>query len=180
VEIVRAESQQHLEHIRALLCEYFRWVTEDHGIDLGYQNVEAELASLPGCYAPPMGRLLLVLDGEKAAGCIAIRPMEKGVCELKRMYVRPEYRGQGLGKTLAQTVLQEARSIGYKLVRLDTADTMLPAQQLYASLGFRRARPYYDAPPDIAQRAVFMELRLGQDLIGQSSLACESGFESAG
>lgn len=161
MEIVQAETPQHLEHIRALFREYFQWVTADHGIDLGYQKVEGELAALPGCYAPPRGRLLLALDGEKPAGCIAIRPLEEGVCELKRMYVRPEYHGQGLGKTLAQTVLQEARGIGYRLVRLDTADSMTPAQRLYASLGFRRAKPYYDAPPDISQRAIFMELRLG-------------------
>ena len=162
MKIVQATTPQRLEHIRALFREYFRWVTEDHGIDLGYQNVEAELAALPGCYAPPAGRLLLALDGEKPAGCIAIRPMEEEVCELKRMYVRPEYRGQGLGGTLAQTVLQEAREIGYRLARLDTADTMAPAQRLYASLGFRRVKPYYDAPPDILQRAVFMEMLLSE------------------
>ena len=159
VKIAQATTPQHLEHVRALFREYFGWVKNDHGINLGYQHVEAELAALPGHYAPPAGRLLLALDGEKPAGCIAIRPMEEGACELKRMYVRPEYRGRGLGRTLAQAVLQEAREIGYRLVRLDTADTMLPAQHLYASLGFRRTQPYYDAPPDILQRAVFMELR---------------------
>ena len=162
MKIVQAATPQHLEHIRALFREYFRWVAEDHGIDLGYQNVESELAALPGCYGPPRGSLLLALDGEKSAGCIAIRPMEQGACELKRMYVRPDYRGRGLGKMLAQAVLRDACEIGYQLVRLDTADTMIPAQRLYESLGFQRVKPYYDAPPDILRRAVFMELRLAE------------------
>jgi putative acetyltransferase len=98
VEIVDVETPQHLEHIRQLFREYFRWVEDDLGFDIGYQGVEAELAALPGYYAPPKGCLLLALDGSEAAGCVALRPMEDGACELKRMYVRSGHRGQGSGE----------------------------------------------------------------------------------
>jgi GNAT superfamily N-acetyltransferase len=132
----------------------------DLGIDLGYQGVQAELASLPGYYAPPRGRLLLASDGVEAAGCVALRPIEEGACELKRMYVRPKYRGQGLGKALGQATIAEARQIGYRLIRLDTADFLSTARWIYSSLGFREANPYYEAPPEVRHVVIFMEMEL--------------------
>jgi len=160
VEIVDVETPQHLERVRQLFREYFRWVEFDLGFDIGYQGVEDELAALPGYYAPPNGCLLLALDGSEAVGCVALRPMEDGACELKRMYVRPGHRGQGLGRALGQAAIDSARQIGYRLIRLDTADSLTLARGLYASLGFRETTPYYEAPPHLFPILVFMEMSL--------------------
>lgn len=155
-----------LDQARALFREYFDWLKTEHDIDIGYQGLEAELAGLPGCYAPPRGNIWLAWDENVAPGpqaavaCIALRPLEDGVCELKRMYLRAPYRGRGLGRQLGQVVIDEGRRLGYRLMRLDTASDLTIAQRLYASLGFRPAAPYYDAPPEIRKIVVFMELPL--------------------
>ena len=160
MRIIRVETPEHLESMRGLFKEYFQWVHDDLGIDLGYQGIAAELAALPGYYVPPKGRLLIALDGAQAAGCVALRPMEEGVCELKRMYVKPGYRNQGLGRALGQQAIDEARQIGYRLIRLDTAESLTTARKLYASLGFRERTPYYEVPPDVLRWTVFMEMPL--------------------
>jgi GNAT superfamily N-acetyltransferase len=136
-----------------LFEEYAAWI----GLDLSFQGFAAELASLPGPYVPPRGRLLLALAGGEAAGCVALRPLDSGVCEMKRLYVRPPFRGQGLGKLLAERIVEEARAIGYLKMKLDTLPFMQPAIRLYESLGFSSCTAYYATPlPD----TVFMELRL--------------------
>lgn len=156
---VATEGQ--LEDVRALFREYFHWLKEEHGIDIGYQGLAEEMAGLPGCYAPPMGNLWLAEDGNGAvAGCVALRPLADGACELKRMYLRPEYRGRGLGKALGQVVVDEARRLGYRVVRLDSADILTTALRVYASLGFRPCAPYYDAPPEIRFTVVYMDQAL--------------------
>jgi GNAT superfamily N-acetyltransferase len=160
MEIVQAETGQHLDDIRQLFAEYLEWVRTSLGIDLDYQGVQAELRGLPGKYAPPSGRLLLALDGSHAAGCVAVRPMEEGICELKRMYVRPQYRGQGLGRALGERAIVEARSAGYRLMRLDTHQDLSVARAIYTALGFHETGPYYSVPPDVLRLTVFMEKTL--------------------
>jgi putative acetyltransferase len=160
IDIVQASSPEQMDAIRQLFVEYFEWIRVDLGIDMSYQGVEAELAALPGYFAPPRGRLLLALDDAQAAGCIALRPMEDGACEMKRMYVRPAFRQQGLGRSLGQAVIDEARAAGYRLMRLDTADSLITARRLYSSLGFHEVGPYYQVPPDVLRWTVFMEMPL--------------------
>jgi putative acetyltransferase len=146
-----------LEQVKALFREYFDWVVNDLRFDLSYQSAEAELQALPGAFSPPEGCLLLAHAGGQAAACGALRPLAPGVCELKRMYVRSQFRGQGLGRSIGQELLRQARSKGYRLARLDTEVSLTVAQALYTSLGFRVIPPYYQVPPDILRRSVFME-----------------------
>jgi len=112
---------------------------------------------LPGDYAPPKGRLLLATAAEGPAGCVALRPLEAKLCEMKRLFVRPAYRGHGLGRLLAERVVSDARVIGYERMLLDTLPTLHEAIRLYTSMGFSRCSAYYDTP---LAETVFMELRL--------------------
>jgi GNAT superfamily N-acetyltransferase len=138
---------------RALFEEYAAWL----GIDLSFQGFAAEVAGLPGHFAPPRGRLLVARACREAAGCVALRPLGDAVCEMKRLFVRPAFRGQGIGKLLAERIVEEARAIGYTTMRLDTLPSMPAAIRLYEALEFVRCAPYYKTPlPD----TVFMELRL--------------------
>jgi putative acetyltransferase len=146
-------SGEHLAVIRELFVEYAKAIQ----VDLCFQDFDRELAELPGRYAPPEGRLLLSLDGTKAAGCVALRKIGDGICEMKRLYVRPAFRGKGLGRALAGEIIAAAKQAGYERMRLDTLGSMKEAIALYHSLGFQRVRPYYDNPNACA---VFMELKL--------------------
>ena len=128
------------------------------GVSLCFQGFDRELDSLPGDYAPPRGVLLLALDGTRAAGCVALRPAGDGDCEMKRMYVRPAYRGTGLGRRLAQEIVARARRLGYARIKLDTLPQLVAAQQLYASMGFVEIPRYNDNPVDQVR---FMALELG-------------------
>jgi len=131
--------------VRRLFREYVDWL----GVDLSFQNFEGELAGLPGAYAPPRGRLLIAGDGDddqEGAGCVALRPLDEETCEMKRMYVRPAHRGTGLGRRLALTIMEEARAIGYRRMRLDTLERLTTAQKLYESLGFREIAQYGSHP----------------------------------
>ena len=134
----------------ASAAEVFREYAASLDIDLCFQNFEAEIASLPGDYAPPTGQLLLAYVGGELAGCGALRHFadadDANACEMKRLYVRPAYRRFGLGRLLAQALLDEARRAGYSAILLDTLDDMEAARELYASLGFVEIPPYYFNP----------------------------------
>jgi GNAT superfamily N-acetyltransferase len=153
VRIVPATSPEEIATIRQLFQEY----AGSLDIALDYQGFPAELAALPGAYAPPRGRLLLATDGRAAAGCVALRPFDATTAEMKRLFVRPERQGTGLGRRLATHVIAEARAIGYTRLLLDTLPTMLGALHLYEQLGFTRRSAYYPTP---IEGSVFMELRL--------------------
>ena len=153
MEIVQALTPGHVAEARALFRAYERSL----GIDLCFQGFEQELAGLPGAYAPPRGRLLLAVDGGAPAGCVALRPLDDAVCEMKRLYVRPPYRGRRAGRRLAERVIVDAQAIGYPRMRLDTLPSMKEAIALYGALGFVAIAPYYANP---VPGALFLELDL--------------------
>jgi ribosomal protein S18 acetylase RimI-like enzyme len=127
---------------RDLFREYALWL----GVDLSFQGFEEELAALPGDYQPLRGALLLAEEHGQAAGCIALRECDATTCEMKRLFVREQFRGSGLGRRLAEAILDQARSIGYRRIRLDTLPQMGAAHRLYESMGFREIEPYYFNP----------------------------------
>jgi len=126
----------------AIARELFREYSAAIGTDLEYQGFSAELASLPAPYAPPAGALLIAQDAARVAGCVALRKLDADTCEMKRLYVRPDYRGSGLGKALVEAVIHAARHGGYRELRLDTLPSMASAQSLYRRLGFVEIQPY--------------------------------------
>jgi ribosomal protein S18 acetylase RimI-like enzyme len=153
-EIIQAESAEQVERARELFQEYEAWIDTD----LCFQSFEQELAGLPGKYAPPDGRLLLAVHDGQLAGCVALRKIGEGTCEMKRLFVRPEFHGKHLGRQLIDSVLKEARAIGYERMRLDTLPPQMnKAIALYRALGFKEIAPYYHNP---VPGALFMELQL--------------------
>ncbi len=153
VHIVHAQTAEHHECIRKLFLRY----AESLDFDLGFQQFDDELDALPGDYAPPDGCLILAEDDGKWAGCVALRCLEDDICEMKRLYVLPDFQGRGIGRILAQAVIDEARTKGYAKMRLDTVESMHAARALYVSLGFYAIEPYRYNPIDGAS---YMELEL--------------------
>ena len=149
-----AESVVQIAQARELFLEY----AQSLGFSLCFQNFDKELANLPGDYAPPDGRLLLAEYEGQPAGCIALHKLEPGICEMKRLYLRPQFRGKGFGRVLADRIIAEARQIGYQRMRLDTVEpVMKDAVAMYRKIGFREIAPYR---PNPIAGALYMELLL--------------------
>jgi putative acetyltransferase len=153
LSIYQARSSDELLQARALFEEY----AASLGIDLCFQGFEEELATLPGYYARPDGRLLLASWHTALAGCVALRRLERDVCEMKRLYVRPPFRALGIGRSLAERIIEEAGQAGYTRMRLDSLPTMAAATTLYRQLGFHEIPPYRD---NRVRGTVFLELQL--------------------
>lgn len=154
LSFAQAESEAQISQARELFLEY----AQSLGFSLCFQNFDKELADLPGDYAPPEGRLLLGEYAGQLAGCVALHKLENGICEMKRLYLRPQFRGKGLGRALAEKIIAEARQIGYKRMRLDTVEpVMTDAVAMYRRLGFREI-PAYRANPNAG--TLYMELLL--------------------
>ena len=150
----QAESAPQIAAVRELFLEY----ANSLNFSLCFQSFEKELAGLPGDYAPPEGRLVLATLDSDPAGCVALHKLEEEICEMKRLYVRPAFRGKGLGRILAERVVADAKEIGYKRLRLDTVEpVMRGAVAMYRKLGFREIAPYRSNP---IEGALYMELEL--------------------
>jgi GNAT superfamily N-acetyltransferase len=146
MKIYPAHIPNHIDQVRALFREYEAFLH----VDLCFQSFEQELACLPGKYAPPEGALFLALEDEIPAGCVALRKFKEGNGEMKRLFVRPAFRGRGLGRILAERIIAEAVQLGYGCILLDTLDRLKAAMRLYESLGFVKTEPYYPNPlPDV-------------------------------
>ncbi len=150
--MIRTAQADDIDEVRALFREYADFV----GDEICFGSFAVELAGLPGRYAPPEGRLLLGFVEDRLAGCAALRPLGPGVCEMKRLYVRPEFRGSGLGRSLVERIIGEAREAGYRFLRLDTLPRMERAMAMYQAFGFREIPRYGDNP----ESAICFELEL--------------------
>jgi ribosomal protein S18 acetylase RimI-like enzyme len=154
LKTTQASSPTQIGRVRELFLEY----AQSLGFSLCFQSFDQELAGLPGDYAPPEGCLLLVEAEGKPAGCAALHKLDDNTCEMKRLYLRPQFRGNGAGRALAERILAEARAIGYKSIRLDTVEpVMKDAVAMYRRLGFKEIAPYRENP---IAGALYMELEL--------------------
>jgi ribosomal protein S18 acetylase RimI-like enzyme len=153
LRIFAAETDEHIKIFHQLFKEYEKYLD----IDLRFQDFETELANLPGVYTPPEGCMLLAEYDNKIAGCVALKKIGEGICEMKRLYVRPEFRGKAIGRKLSEAIIEEARKIGYKKMRLDSLKRLNQAISLYQSMGFKEIKPYVFNPLD---DVVYMEVVL--------------------
>lgn len=167
VDVVQAESPQQLEDVRVLIRAFVDWARVRLADDIERVNryfdpksFEPELAGLPGRYAPPRGSLLIAYDDGRPAGCVGMRDLGGGVCEMKRMFVTAEARGKGVGRLLVERLIADARRAGYSVMRLDTSMHQHEAMALYEKMGFRRTTAYYEAPDDLKDWLRFYELKL--------------------
>jgi putative acetyltransferase len=158
---------EELNHVRSLMRTFIAWHRDRHSEDTrlidAYFDAEAfeqELATLPGKYAPPHGQLLLATVDDSPAGCVALREIDSACCEMKRMFVYTKFHGKGVGRTLAEAIIKEARTLGYRTMRLDTSFRQNEARRLYQGLGFKSIEPYYELSEDMKRWLVFMELAL--------------------
>ena len=163
-DIHQVTTGAHLADTRALMRDFVAWHRERHVEDLALidryfdaAEFERELAGLPGKYAPDRGTLLIAYADGQPAGCVAMRDLGGGFCEMKRMFVPGAYRGRGIGRALAGRVIADATSAGYRAMRLDTSRRQDEAMRLYESLGFRRIEPYYALTDDLRDWLVFFE-----------------------
>lgn len=161
------ESTRDYDQVRALMRAFVAWHRARHHEDLVLIDAyfdenafEEELASLPGKYTPPKGQLFLATAGTEPAGCVALREIESGICEMKRMFVYPRFHGLGVGRALGRAVIDAARGAGYRAMRLDTSIRQAEAQGLYRRMGFHPIAPYYEVPEELRNWLVFMELPL--------------------
>jgi putative acetyltransferase len=167
ITIEQAVTDEQIRHVQELLVEYFEFLRTDVDNDLADLNdayalagYKDEIASLPGSYAPPEGRLLLAQVQGEAAGCVALYKMSDRVCELKRLWTRPQFRGKKIGRLLVETLIAEARKGGYTSMILNTVGILKEATSLYRSLGFELTAPYYKNPEDVLDYEIFMRLNL--------------------
>jgi ribosomal protein S18 acetylase RimI-like enzyme len=155
IRIIHAQTEDHYRRTRQLFEQY----AGDLGFDLEFQGFSRELVTLPGAYVPPKGCILLAEKEEEIVGCVALRPLDKLICEMKRLYVVPSHRNRKIGRRLAEAVIDQARACGYERMRLDTIESMKAAQALYRSLGFRPIEPYRYNP---LNHPSYFELNLRQ------------------
>jgi len=153
LKIFAAKTEEHTRHFHMLFKEYEEYLD----IDLSFQDFEREVSNLPGAYASPQGCMLLAEYDGKIAGCVALKKIGEGICEMKRLYVRPAFRGKKIGRRLAETIIDEARKKGYKRMRLDTLKRLAEARALYHAMGFAEIEPYVYNPLD---DVIYMELEL--------------------
>ena len=153
IQIISARTEAHYQSARLLFVQY----ADTLGFDLEFQGFSRELAALPGGYAPPRGGILLAEFNANFVGCVALRPLESKICEMKRLFVVPEYRGRDIGRNLACSIIDRARQIGYEKMRLDTIESMKAAKRLYLSLNFRTIQAYCYNP---LENTNYMELTL--------------------
>ena len=167
IKILDATSEEHLDHVRDLINAFLKWHLKRHLEDTDLINeyfdpkdFEEELASLPGKYSLPSGKLLLAFYNDQPAGCVALKKIEDHSCEMKRMFVYPEFHGKGIGYALAKAIIDEAKKIGYSSMKLDTSIRQIEAQNLYQGFGFKNIEAYYELPEMLRNWLVFMELKL--------------------
>jgi putative acetyltransferase len=153
VKIIQVATNESIETVKTLIREY----AESLEFDLDFQDFDKEMGNFPDRYASPGGCLYIAMDENQPAGCVALRDLGDGICEMKRLYVKPDYRGQKIGRLLAQTVIRAARELGYERMRLDTIPSMKQANMLYRALGFKEIEPYRFNP---IEGAAFFELNL--------------------
>ena len=165
--ISSATTHEQLNSVRRLMRAFVDWHRQRHQQDIALidqyfdgKAFEEEVTNLPGKYAPPRGRLLLALYDDQPAGCVALREIDAQSCEMKRMFVYPQFQGKKVGRGLAESLIREAKTIGYSSMLLDTSFRQVEALNLYQSLSFKRIDPYYELAPELKSWLVFMELSL--------------------
>jgi ribosomal protein S18 acetylase RimI-like enzyme len=158
VKIVEANTKEFVKRVKKLIREY----AQSLEFDLEFQDFDKEIEDFPGQYGSPMGCLYIALDENQPIGCVALRDLGQGICEMKRLYVKPLSRGQKVGKLLAETVIKAARDMGYDYMRLDTVPSMKQANLLYNALGFKQIAPYRFNP---IEGATFFELNLNKEIV---------------
>ena len=167
IKIIDATNEEYLDQVRNLIKAFVKWHLKRHLEDIDFTNeyfdpkeLEKELASLPGKFSMPEGKLLLAFYNDQPAGCVALKNIDDHSCEMKRMFVYPEFHGKGIGYALAKAIIDEAKRICYSSMKLDTSIRQLEAQKLYQGFGFKNTEAYYELPEKLKSWLVFMELKL--------------------